>query len=281
MSRNGAAMGKRGASAPAVRQANKLRAVASKLKKATSQLQLLGEGTCSRRDESDLLHADGVRGSKFAPGAKDISSAALIKAAFARNEHAAALEMGLLRNTIRRASLVCSEVLVQQQEERLKALLSSLDSGFVTLKRSFDETPFYVRDADGTQVPLKILNQRGFIRWGAQAATRLQLLPVELLGTDAIALLEGLEVASQALSMNNIREVCDKVPFVMLVCLGDNLSANKLMFEIISELLPKCRNLSAFEMGFGGAQTQTQPSSDTKRMNRTKRAKETDIANVT
>ena len=54
--------------------------------------------------------------------------------------------------------MVC-EALSEKQEARLKQLMASKRGGFMVVKRAFDETPFYVKDSDGTRVPIKVLNR--------------------------------------------------------------------------------------------------------------------------
>ena len=53
----------------------------------------------------------------------------------------------------------------------------------------------FARDDSGAIAPLKIMNQRAFLRWGPspQQASRIILPGLEILGTDALALVEAFE----------------------------------------------------------------------------------------
>ena len=116
-------------------------------------------------------------GSKWTPGKHDVSSSSLIRAAFAGLDSAGAVETGLKRDTVRRAIVVCAEALTARQESRARRLMDGLAGGFVVLKRSWDETPFWMKDPKTLEnIPLKILNQRIFFRWSKGEAILLLLL---------------------------------------------------------------------------------------------------------
>lgn len=104
---------------------------------------------------------------------------------------------GMRRRPPRAPPLVCQCSSAVPPQDKLR----NLDEAFAVLKRAFDETPFHVRDEDGSTVPVKMLNQRSFLRTGELTASRHMFPAIELLGTDALALLEGLETVCPSLNV--------------------------------------------------------------------------------
>ena len=112
--------------------------------------------------------------------------------------------------------------------------------GCVVIKRSADETHVNARNRKGEVAPLKIFNQRAFIRYGVGPAqqSRVVIPGVELLGTDALALVEAFERPLHSLELEQLREHAQRVQWFLMMYLGDSLAANKLAFRISSRMMP-------------------------------------------
>ena len=92
-----------------------------------------------------------------------------------------------------------------------------------------------------TQVPMKVLNQRCFVRLGRDTAFRPILPAVSLHGTTTLALLEALERVSRTLDFTNLAALSndENSGVVVQVLLADSHSSNLCMFTVISEITPK------------------------------------------
>lgn len=227
---------------------NRARAASARAEVAAAKrdrfTQACSNGTLwSRRDECLVIEGRcGAVSGRCVRADKDITSDAVIVAAFSDDVAQAATRTGLAPRSIQRAAIVCAEALAKLQENRLATILRGQNT-FVVIKRSFDETPFTLRGDDGVRVCLKLLNQRCFVRWSSQRSARIVFPCVLLHGTDSLALLEGLERVSNTLNLDQLKEITNadgnRPRFFVHVWLGDSLAANKLLFRVAVELVPE------------------------------------------
>ena len=91
---------------------------------------------------------------------KDFTSEALVIASF---DDEPALATGLKRDSVDRARLVVATALAQPQANEVPDRISDAASAIKVIKRSMDETPFYVKGATSRELTrVKALNQRCF-----------------------------------------------------------------------------------------------------------------------
>ena len=217
---------------------NRLRAAQAKRGELPHGLHVgLSHTGLAREDERRaFLHGTGAAGS--AGGArdcgrtpdKDITSEAIVRAGFAVDDASGARATGLGVRTVRRSRSICAEVLAQEQESALRDILGKA-SPFLVVKRSLDETPFYMRSESGTVMPYKLLNQRCFLRWSATQATRTVMPAVEMSDTRATTLLKAFQRVSPALDIEALRAAAARVPLPVFLLLSDAASSNKAMFR--------------------------------------------------
>jgi hypothetical protein len=192
----------------------------------------------ARADEQELFGCP--RGRRLIPGLrkdKALTTECIIEAAFSRDGSRAT---GLGERSVTRAKFVAADVLLAEQATAVRDCLANLSGGFCVLKRSWDETPLKLRECRGPVMPIKMLNQRCHLRWGPapEEASRIMLPGIEMIGTDALAMLEGLERVLPELSLDNMAQLSKRVAWSVCVYLGDSLPANKLVFEVLSKKLP-------------------------------------------
>ena len=168
----------------AVAVSNRIRAAAGRehqaRAKAAGVAHALSQITLSRGDECRLAESGPPRGVKHRRLDLDATDEGIVRAGFASNDAKAQLGTGLGEQTVQRARIMCAEALVQCQEKALREVMQRPGGSFCTLKRSFDETPFRLRDDDGAITSHKLLHQRCFLRWSREAASRVVFPAVEL-----------------------------------------------------------------------------------------------------
>jgi hypothetical protein len=190
-----------------------------------------------RADEQELLGRP--RGRRLIPGLrkdKALTTECIIEAAFSRDGCRAT---GLGERSVTRAKFLAAEVLLREQATEVRDCLANLSGGFCVLKRSWDETPLKLREFRGPVMPIKMLNQRCHFRWGPapEEASRIMLPGIEMIGTDALATLEGLERVLPEFGLDNMAQLSKRVAWNVCVYLGDSLPANKLVFEVLAKKL--------------------------------------------
>ena len=220
---------------------NRERRLASAKKAVRADRSLLSSTFLARRDEERFAgQGEGGGDEGHTRDDKALTSRAVVRAAFTEN----ALAIGLQVKTSVRAQYVAAACLHEFQVERLSERLRE-GLKFMVWKRSGDETPLNARDTDGSILPTKVLNQRGHIRWGPRPgdASRVILPGLELLGADALALLEGLERPLRGLHYQDLNNFARDMEWCVHVQLGDSLAANKLQFAMVSHLMPDAFHL--------------------------------------
>ena len=222
---------------------NKLRAVrkrAAAAGQANGAVQTaLHSELAMRRDEGVFYGHDAA-----GPGAqgrrkdKDFTSAGVGVAAFDPDGKAAS---GYERASVRRSKFLVAEALGEEQGRRIARCVQTPSPSFCIIKRSLDETPFWHTDSLGEPVVSKVLNQRCHMRWGEGHESRAMIMMCELLGTDALALMEGFERMLPQANVEALNSLASspqrpKLPVHML--LTDALSANGLFFMIFASMTP-------------------------------------------
>ena len=172
------------------------------------------------------------------PLSKNLEPIGILSAAFPTHDLHGTLASGFKRHSVRRSKLVVCAALA---EESSMMIADALDrqSSVKILKRSADETPIHTRNDANEIVPVKVLNQRLFLRYG-QAPDDRAVLPImmgELLGTDALAMLEANERMLPEGNIDNLERCAAQTQWPLHIRLGDNLSANKLEFAVYVHLL--------------------------------------------
>ena len=208
---------------------------------ADSWAQAAADHVCvARADEAKVLFGcDGVQPIGLRRD-KDISSDAVVLAAFAPDDSTAARATGLNEISVHRAQVVCCEALAQFQEARLRDIMGGLDGGFLVVKRSSDETPFHVRKgARDAATVIKLLNQRCFLRWSPTCATRAIFPAIELGDASAPGLLEAMERVSAELDIDAMRAAAARVDVCAQVHIMDSLAANTVAFEAWAGATPQ------------------------------------------
>ena len=174
-------------------------------------------GFLGRGDTADAAASSGVRGERKD---KTILPGALIAAALSPGAERAT---GLGSRTCHRAEFLCAACLLDTQEEQLGRILGAAHP-WVVWKRSADETLLYCRAEDGSLAPTKILNSRGFVRWGAgEECSRILWPAVELLATDALALAESFDRVMPVAAMHKLEEAASRTLWWLQVHLGIRL----------------------------------------------------------
>ena len=171
---------------------NRQRALKRKLdEQHAEQAQVWQRVEPSRSDELPFLARPApVAGRRGERRDKAILTEAIIAAAFAPDPGKAT---GLGDRTCVRCEFLSACCLLHAQGCAIRDVLQA-GHPWLVFKRSADETHVNTRGADGSIAPTKILNSRGFVRWGPGNACARVLWPaVELLGTDALALAEGFD----------------------------------------------------------------------------------------
>ena len=171
---------------------------------------------------------------------KDITSEAIVTTGFLRNESHGKLSTGLGSKSNTRSQVVCAAALHEEQDIKIPELWRT-KSRMKIIKRMLDETPMYARDDDNCSVPLKVFNQRCHFRYGEgpEESTRLMVAMCELLGTDALGLLEAFELMMPRLDLDSLRAMLpEDTEWPVHMVLGDSFAANKLAWEISVVLLP-------------------------------------------
>ena len=151
-----------------------------------------------------------------------------------------ALATGFKQDSVDRARLVVATALAQLQANEVPDRISDAASAIKVIKRSMDETPFYVKGATSREITrVKALNQRCFFRWGREPeeASRVIVAMCEMISTDALSMLEAFERMLPEMDTATLNDA--PLPkFPTHVTLGDALSANKLFWLILVHLMP-------------------------------------------
>ncbi len=197
----------------------------------------------ARGDEKEVLGTggflDGVR-RQGRRSDKDISSEAVVMAAFAPSDAAAERSTGLGEKTALRAQVLCAEALATLQEQRFREVMEGLRGGFAVVKRSCDETPFHMRRGSwGPATVSKLLNQRCFLRWSTDRACRAIFPAVELEDESHEGLMEALERVSPALNLDGVRAAADRADVFLQVHIMDSLPANGKLFQRWAATVPQ------------------------------------------
>ena len=135
---------------------------------------------------------------------------------------------------------MCADALLDTQNACLERIVRGGTPRFLVVKRSLDETPIVVRDADRNKITHKVLKLRCFLRWSAQCATRV-VLPCTLLhDTEGLSLLEAVERVAGPLHFDRLAGIQRDggLRLLSIVWLVDSLPANFLMAHVVVELLP-------------------------------------------
>ena len=194
---------------------NRQRALKRKIdEQHAEQMQVWQRVEPSRSDELPFLARPApVAGRRGERRDKAILTEAIIAAAFAPDPGKAT---GLGDRTCVRCEFLSACCLLHAQGCMIRDLLQA-GHPWLVFKRSADETHVNTRGADGSIAPTKILNSRGFVRWGPGNACARVLWPaVELLGTDALALAEGFDRVLAQASIPRLQEAAGH-SFVALV----------------------------------------------------------------
>ena len=226
---------------------NKLRAekrrAADRKAGATAVHRALQAEHAMRRDEGAFCGHDAASG----PGGedqrgrradKDLTSVGIALAAFDPEGKAAS---GYGVDTVRRSKFLVSEALADEQGQRIARCVQTPSPSFRIIKRSLDETPFWHTDDRGEPVASKVLNQRCHIRWGEEHQSRAMIMMCELLGTDALGLMEGFErmlPQANVEALNRLASSPQRPKWPVHMLLTDALSANGLFFTIFASMTP-------------------------------------------
>ena len=226
----------------AVVLSNRIRAAARRehqaRAKAAGVAHALSQITLSRSDESRLAESGAPRSEPHRRLDEDATDEGIVRAGFASDDAQARLCTGLGERTAQRARIICAEALVQCQEKALREVMQRPGGSFCTLKRSFDETPFRLRDDDGAITSHKLLHQRCFLRWSREAASRVVFPAVELVAGTGPGQLEALERVSESLTLESLRNAAGRVDVFAHICVGDSSRANRLTNAMLAAELP-------------------------------------------
>ena len=85
----------------------------------------------------------------------------------------------------------------------------------------------------------KLLNQRCFIRWSADRASRAIFPAVQLGKETAAGLMEALERVSPALQIESLRAAADRVGVFLHAFIVDSLPANGKLFQMWAAAVPR------------------------------------------
>ena len=202
-------------------------------------------GVCLvRADESNIFSSgNGAKSSRRTRRDEDISSDAIVLAAFAGSDAAASRATGLGDRTVQRCRLVVSAALAELQEEWLSGVLGRLHGGFLVVKRSSDETPFRVLAGHRkAEVSIKLFNQCCFLLWSAKRASRC-ISQLSNSRTRAAVAYSRQWSACVPRCVWSLHSRSVSVLIFVQVHLLDNCSANGKLFEVWALVLP-CANVT-------------------------------------
>ena len=226
----------------AVVVSNRIRAAARRehqaRAKAACVAHALSQITLSRSDECRLAESGAPRSEPHRRLDEDATDEGIVRAGFASDDAQARLCTGLGERTVKRARIICAEALAQCQEKALQEVMQRPGGSFCTLKRSFDETPFRLRDDNGAITCHKLLHQRCFLRWSREAATRMVFPAVELVASTGPGQLEALERVSESLTPESLQNAAGRVDVFGHICVGDSSRANRLTNAMLAAESP-------------------------------------------
>ena len=158
----------------------------------------------------------------------------ILAAAFAANLNQGMLASGVKADSVKRSVVACAEKLVAESHARMDVLIQA-KSRLKISKRSWDETPMVVRDSDSNLAVCKVLNNRLHFRYGMRSteSTALPAMAMELRGTDALSLLEGLARSLPLVSIGKLRSAIASSDLFVFSQLMDQCKANIRLFRIL------------------------------------------------
>ena len=231
-----------------ISQSNISRAVLRRLRQSEqARTKAFASTVVCRQDEEEFFGRKPAEGLQKLHGVnhdKNVNTDAWIMNAFAGNPGCVT---GLKDNSSVRLRYIVVSCLLLLQLEALQRVLVE-EHQYLVFKRSSDETPLFVRGKgkDAAVSSIKVLSQRAHVRWGSlgcERSERIVLPGVELLGTDTLALMEGMDRAMPGARFAYLCRQSERARFCASVFLADSASANKLQFELAASLSPRSLNM--------------------------------------